>query len=80
MTRQRVAVVQAASVDEFYLDLGGTERLFDGETLADTAERIRREVLDRTEISVSIGGGTAPSAQRIPTSRVRCATPWLTTP
>ena len=52
-------VVQAASVDEFYLDLGGTERLFEGESLAETAERIRREVHDRTQISVSIGGGTA---------------------
>lgn len=52
-------VVQAASVDEFYLDLGGTERLFDGESLAETADRIRRTVLERTHISVSVGGGTA---------------------
>lgn len=51
-------VVQAASVDEFYLDLTGTERLFHGETLEDTAWRIRREVLERTRISVSLGGGT----------------------
>lgn len=52
-------MVQAASVDEFYLDLGGTERLFDGESLAETADRIRRTVLERTHISVSVGGGTA---------------------
>lgn len=51
-------VVQAASVDEFYLDLTGTERLFHGETLEDTAWRIRREVLERTDVSVSLGGGT----------------------
>lgn len=51
-------VVQAASVDEFYLDLTGTERLFHGETLEDTAWRIRSEVLERTNISVSLGGGT----------------------
>lgn len=51
-------VVQAASVDEFYLDLTGTERLFHGETLEDTAWRIRSEVLERTDISVSLGGGT----------------------
>lgn len=51
-------VVQAASIDEFYLDLLGTERLFAMETLADTAERIRRTVLDETRISVSIGGST----------------------
>jgi len=51
-------IVQAASVDEFYLDLTGTERLFHGETLEDTARRIRVEVLKRTDISVSLGGGT----------------------
>jgi len=51
-------VVQAASIDEFYLDLTGTERLFAGETLEESAWRIRREVLARTQISVSLGGGT----------------------
>lgn len=56
--KELAPVVQAASVDEFYLDLSGTERLFHGETLEDTAWRIRQEVLDRTDISVSLGGGT----------------------
>lgn len=51
-------VVQAASVDEFYLDLTGTERLFRGESLEASARRIREAVLERTEISVSVGGGT----------------------
>ncbi len=51
-------VVQAASVDEFYLDLSGTERLFREETFEETAWRIREEVLRRTRISVSLGGGT----------------------
>jgi DNA polymerase-4 len=51
-------VVQAASVDEFYLDLTGTERLFAPETLEETAWRMREEVLERTGISVSFGGGT----------------------
>jgi DNA polymerase-4 len=50
-------VVQAASIDEFYLDLSGTERLF-GETLEATARRIRETVLEQTQVSVSIGGGT----------------------
>jgi len=54
----RSPVVQAASVDEFYLDLTGTERLFHHEPLETTATRIREEVLDETGISVSIGGGT----------------------
>ncbi len=51
-------VVQAASVDEFYLDLTGTERLLHGEPLEATAWRIRERVLEETGISVSIGGGT----------------------
>jgi DNA polymerase-4 len=51
-------VVQAASVDEFYLDLTGTERLFHEEPLETTANRIREDVLHRTGIGVSIGGGT----------------------
>ena len=50
-------VVQAASIDEFYLDLTGTERLF-GESLEVTARRIRETVFQSTHISVSIGGGT----------------------
>lgn len=52
-------VVQAASIDEFYLDLTGTERLFEGESLEETAWRIREAVLDETRISVSVGGATA---------------------
>ena len=50
-------VVQAASIDEFFLDLAGTERLF-AESLEVTARRIRTTVLEVTRISVSIGGGT----------------------
>ncbi len=51
-------VVQAASIDEFYLDLSGMERLLRGESLEETAHRIRRRVLEGTRISVSIGGST----------------------
>jgi len=50
-------VVQAASIDEFFLDLTGTDRLF-GESLEVTANRIRETVLEETQISVSIGGAT----------------------
>ena len=66
-------VVQAASVDEFYLDLGGTERLFAKETLADTARRIREDVLAKTEISVSIGGGTRRVIAKLAASRAKPA-------
>lgn len=66
-------VVQAASIDEFYLDLTGTERLFRDETLEDTAWRIREEVLGRTDISVSIGGGTRRVVAKLATSRAKPA-------
>ena len=52
-------VVEAASQDEFYLDLSGTERLYKDEPLEATAGRIREAVLAETHLSVSIGGGTS---------------------
>ena len=52
-------VVEAASQDEFYLDLSGTERLYKDEPLEATARRIREAVLSDTRLSVSIGGGTS---------------------
>ncbi|HET7461449.1 MAG TPA: DNA polymerase IV [Longimicrobium sp.] len=51
-------VVEAASVDEFYLDLTGTEELYHHEPLDATARRIQQAVLDRTGISLSIGAAT----------------------
>jgi DNA polymerase-4 len=51
--------VEGASIDEWYLDLGGTEALYHHENLGDTAARIRRDVIDETGISVSLGGGTS---------------------
>ena len=49
--------VEGASIDEWYLDLGGTEALYQHEPLAVTAARIRRDVIRETGISVSFGGG-----------------------
>ena len=60
-------VVQAASIDEFYLDLTGTERMLGGEDLTATADRIRREVRQRTEIAVSLGGGTQRVVAKVAT-------------
>lgn len=50
-------VVAPASIDEWYLDMGGTEDLY-REPLRDTAQRIRSAVLAATGLSVSFGGGT----------------------
>jgi DNA polymerase-4 len=52
-------VVESASIDEFYLDLSGTERLYNDEALEATARRMRKAVLEETQLSVSIGGGTS---------------------
>ena len=60
-------VVQAASIDEFYLDLTGTERMLKGEELAATADRIRRVVRARTEVAVSLGGGTQRVVAKVAT-------------
>jgi DNA polymerase-4 len=51
-------IVESASIDEWYLDLSGTEALYRHEALADTARRIRGAVFAETGLSVSLGGGT----------------------
>lgn len=51
-------LVEGASIDEWYLDMGGTEALYRGEPLGDTAMRMREEIAERTGLSVSFGGGT----------------------
>ena len=51
--------VEQASSDEFYLDMTGTERLYKGESLEDTAQRMRAAVQAATHLTVSIGGGTS---------------------
>ena len=53
-----VPVVEAASIDEFYLDLTGTEKLYHGRSLESVAQMIREAVYDETKIQISIGGGT----------------------
>ncbi len=58
-------VVVAASVDEFYLDLTGTEALYHGESLESTAQRIRAAVIAETGCSISIGGGTSTLIAKI---------------
>jgi DNA polymerase IV len=52
-------VVEPASVDELYLDLTNTERLYRDEPLEATSARIREAVRAETDLSVSIGGGTS---------------------
>jgi len=51
--------VEGASIDEWYLDLGGTEALYHNEPLEETAARVRSDVVRETGLSVSFGGGTS---------------------
>lgn len=51
-------VVEAASIDEAYLDMTGTEALYDDAPLEEVARRIQAAVREETGIAVSLGGGT----------------------
>jgi DNA polymerase-4 len=62
---QFAPVVVAASVDEFYLEMTGTEAMYDEEPLEVTAHRIRLAVKAETGCSVSIGGGTSTLVAKI---------------
>src|SRR3954470_16149393 len=64
-------VVQAASIDEWYLDLGGTEALYGGASLADVARRIRDAVIAETGLAVSIGGGTSKLVAKLAVERAK---------
>ena len=64
-------VVEGASIDEWYMDLGGTEGLYAGETLANTAKRIRTAVQAETGLSASIGGGTAKLIAKLAVERAK---------
>lgn len=66
-------VVEPASIDEAYLDLSGTERLYRGEALEETARRIREAVSAATSIEVSIGGGTNKLVAKLAVRRAKPA-------
>lgn len=69
---QRYApTVESASIDEWYMDLGGTETLYRDEPLADTARRIRERVIAETGLSVSIGGGTTKLVAKLAVERAK---------
>jgi len=64
-------VVQAASIDEWYLDLGGTEALYAGAPLRDVAHRIRRAVIAETGLTISLGGGTSKLIAKLAVERAK---------
>lgn len=64
-------VVEGASIDEWYMDLGGTEGMYHNEPLAVTARRIRDAVVADTKMSVSIGGGTTKLVAKLAVERAK---------
>jgi DNA polymerase-4 len=57
--RRFAPVVECASVDEWYLDLTGTEGVYPARSLADVALSVRSAVLEETGLTVSFGGGSS---------------------
>ncbi|MGQ0537364.1 MAG: Y-family DNA polymerase [Gemmatimonadaceae bacterium] len=64
-------IVASASIDEWYLDLTGTERVYRGEPLAATAQRIRGAVFKETGLSISIGGGRSKLLAKLAAERAK---------
>ncbi len=63
--------VESASIDEWYLDMGGTEGVYGHEPLTATARRIREAVTAATTLSVSIGGGTSKLVAKLAVERAK---------
>lgn len=69
--RRFTPVVEGASIDEWYLDMSGTEALYGGETLAESAVRIRTTVQKETGMWLSIGGGTSKLIAKLAAERAK---------
>ena len=64
-------VVEGASIDEWYMDLGGTEGVYHHEPLATTAHRMRDAVRAETGMAISIGGGTNKLVAKLAVERAK---------
>jgi DNA polymerase-4 len=64
-------VVEPASIDEAYIDMTGTETLYHGESLHQTATRMQAAVLEDAGIRVSIGGGTSRLVAKLAAGRAK---------
>ncbi len=64
-------VVEGASVDEWYMDLGGTEGVYHHEPLLATAMRMRAAVRESTGLTISIGGGTNKLVAKLAVERAK---------
>jgi DNA polymerase-4 len=66
-------VVEAASIDEAYIDLAGTEALYRGRSARDLALEMQATVLADTQITISIGGGPGKLVAKLAAGRAKPA-------
>jgi DNA polymerase-4 len=71
LLHQFAPIVEGASIDEWYLDLTGTEGVYHHEPLATTAQRIRAAVHEATGLTLSIGGGTNKLIAKMAVARAK---------
>lgn len=64
-------IVEGASIDEWYLDMTGTEGVYHHEPLGVTAHRIRDAVREGTGLSISLGGGTNKLVAKLAVERAK---------
>jgi DNA polymerase-4 len=64
-------IVEGASIDEWYMDMTGTEAVYQHEPLAETGQAIRRAVQKSTGLTVSIGGGTNKLIAKLAVERAK---------
>ena len=69
--KQYAPIVETASVDEWYMDLAGTEGVYHDEPLLATAQRIRDGVRCATGLTVSIGGGANKLIAKLAVDRAK---------
>ena len=63
--------VEGASIDEWFMDMSGTEGVYHHEPLSVTAHRMREAVKKETGLSVSIGGGTNKLIAKLAVERAK---------
>ena len=63
--------VEGASVDEWYLDMGGTEQVYHNEPLEVTAQMMRAAVHRETALTISIGGGANKLVAKLAVERAK---------
>jgi DNA polymerase-4 len=64
-------MVEGASIDEWYLDMGGTEGVYHHEPLDVTAQTMREAVHRETGLTVSIGGGVNKLVAKLAVERAK---------